>query len=345
MQTGPRAGTDPSLSLGCPAPQGCGQVGELELKSVLLRLSGQGRGSAWPPGPKRGGEDRGRDRGGIGAEKKRGGRGSAGRAGVRDPAALGLGGVKAGRPGPAQLGSAPPAESRDAGPRARVTSASAADGGGDMASELDVRARLQRAGQEHLLRFCAELAPGPRAALLAQLELLEPEALREHCRRAAAACARPPAPAPDLAARLRPLPPERVGSASGVAPQTRRLWEEEGRRGGGPGGGRASLRKAASPTERGDRGGGILGVQFASFVKSTLSHAPARGWGLEPPNAAMLAAAPRPHSLGRMLCAGHAWMASCPAHVLTAGDPLDTCTRSFSHQRRRSCALCLLAWR
>ncbi|XP_036710792.1 UDP-N-acetylhexosamine pyrophosphorylase-like protein 1 isoform X2 [Balaenoptera musculus] len=97
-----------------------------------------------------------------------------------------------------------------------------------MASELDVRARLQRAGQEHLLRFCAELAPGPRAALLAQLEPLEPEALREHCRRAAAACARPPAPAPDLAARLRPLPPERVGSASGVAPQTRRLWEEEG---------------------------------------------------------------------------------------------------------------------
>lgn len=204
-----------------------------------------------------------------GAEERRGGSGAgpgrdrgrkeAGRAGVRDPAGLGLGGVKAGRPGPAQLGSAPPAESRDAGPRARVTSASAADGGGgggDMASELDVRARLQRAGQEHLLRFCAELAPGPRAALLAQLEPLEPEALREHCRRAAAACARPPAPAPDLAARLRPLPPERVGSASGVAPQTRRLWEEEGRRDGGPGGGRPSLRKAASPTERGDRGGG-----------------------------------------------------------------------------------------
>uniref|UniRef100_A0A9L0J4J7 UDP-N-acetylglucosamine pyrophosphorylase 1 like 1 n=1 Tax=Equus asinus TaxID=9793 RepID=A0A9L0J4J7_EQUAS len=96
-----------------------------------------------------------------------------------------------------------------------------------MASERDVRARLQRAGQEHLLRFCAELAPGPRAALLAELEPLEPEALREHCRNAAAACARPPGPPPGLATRLRPLPPERVGSASRSDPETRRLWEEE----------------------------------------------------------------------------------------------------------------------
>ncbi|XP_025720697.1 UDP-N-acetylhexosamine pyrophosphorylase-like protein 1 isoform X1 [Callorhinus ursinus] len=97
-----------------------------------------------------------------------------------------------------------------------------------MASERDVRARLQRAGQEHLLRFCAELAPGPRAALLAELGALEPEALSEHCRRAAAACAHPPGPPPDLAARLRPLPPECVGSATRCDPEVRRLWEEEG---------------------------------------------------------------------------------------------------------------------
>ncbi|XP_009456040.1 UDP-N-acetylhexosamine pyrophosphorylase-like protein 1 isoform X1 [Pan troglodytes] len=97
-----------------------------------------------------------------------------------------------------------------------------------MASEQDVRARLQRAGQEHLLRFWAELAPEPRAALLAELALLEPEALREHCRRAAEACARPHGPPPDLAARLRPLPPERVGRASRSDPETRRRWEEEG---------------------------------------------------------------------------------------------------------------------
>lgn len=104
-----------------------------------------------------------------------------------------------------------------------------------MASERDVRARLQRAGQEHLLRFWAELEPGPRAALLAELEPLEPEALREHCQRAAAACLRPGGPPPDLAARLRPLSPERVGSASRSDPETLRLWEEEGRRGRRPG--------------------------------------------------------------------------------------------------------------
>ncbi|XP_049752484.1 UDP-N-acetylhexosamine pyrophosphorylase-like protein 1 isoform X4 [Elephas maximus indicus] len=97
-----------------------------------------------------------------------------------------------------------------------------------MASEQEVRARLQRAGQEHLLRFSAELAPGPRAALLAELASLEPGALREHCQRAAAACARAPGPPPDLGARLRPLPPERVGSASRSDPDVRRRWEDEG---------------------------------------------------------------------------------------------------------------------
>lgn len=97
-----------------------------------------------------------------------------------------------------------------------------------MASEPAVRAQLQHAGQEHLLRFWAELAPGPRAQLLAELALLRPDALREHCTRAAAACARASGPPPDLAARLRPLPPERVGSATRCDPETRRRWEEEG---------------------------------------------------------------------------------------------------------------------
>lgn len=98
-----------------------------------------------------------------------------------------------------------------------------------MASEQDVRAQLQRAGQEHLLRFWADLAPEPLAALLAELATLEPDALREHCQRAAAACALTPGPLADLAARLQPLPPECVGSAIRCDQETRLRWEEEGK--------------------------------------------------------------------------------------------------------------------
>lgn len=98
-----------------------------------------------------------------------------------------------------------------------------------MASEQDVRAQLQRAGQDHLLRFWADLAPESRAALLAELASLKPDALREHCQRASAACAQVPGPLPDLEARLQPLPPELVGSAIRCDLETRLRWEEEGR--------------------------------------------------------------------------------------------------------------------
>lgn len=98
-----------------------------------------------------------------------------------------------------------------------------------MASETDVRAKLQRAGQDHLLRFWADLAPEPQAVLLAELASLEPNALREHCQRASAACALAPGPLLDLEARLQPLPPERVGSAVRCDRETLLRWEEEGR--------------------------------------------------------------------------------------------------------------------
>ncbi|EDL93597.1 rCG45680, partial [Rattus norvegicus] len=97
-----------------------------------------------------------------------------------------------------------------------------------MASERDVRAKLQRAGQDHLLRFWADLAPELRAALLAELSSLEADALREHCQRASAASALASGPLPDLAARLQPLPPERLGSAIRCDQETRLRWEEEG---------------------------------------------------------------------------------------------------------------------
>lgn len=92
-----------------------------------------------------------------------------------------------------------------------------------------MRAKLQRAGQDHLLRFWADLAPEPRAALLAELSSLEADALREHCQRASAAGALASGPLPDLAARLQPLPPERLGSAIRCDQETRLRWEEEGR--------------------------------------------------------------------------------------------------------------------
>lgn len=91
-----------------------------------------------------------------------------------------------------------------------------------------MRAKLQRAGQDHLLRFWADLAPEPRAALLAELSSLEADALREHCQRASAAGALASGPLPDLAARLQPLPPERLGSAIRCDQETRLRWEEEG---------------------------------------------------------------------------------------------------------------------
>lgn len=159
-----------------------------------------------------------------------------------------------------------------------------------MASEADLRARLQRAPARSTSCFLPKLAPEPAPRCWPNSR---PWAeLRQHCQRAAAACAAPGPPS-DLAARLQPLPPERVGSATEGDPRP----GGSGRRkvgGGGPGGRRRGRRKGPRPrsgrAERGARGSGAW-AQFAFFVKSpALSHVPARvGSG---------AAAPRPNSLG-----------------------------------------------
>lgn len=209
-----------------------------------------------------------------------------------------------------------------------------------MASERAVRARLQRAGQEHLLRFCAELAPGPRAALLAELGALEPEALREHCRRAAAACAHPPGPPPDLAARLRPLPPECVGSASRCDPETRLLWEEEGRRGGGgPGRGGPGWRRGLPNVGR-QESWYLEDLACLISLWGPFSHA-ASDWGVglqRPPRWC-----PPPGGLPSGECSvqAHTWLASSPAtHLLTSGNPLAHAPFHISAPR---CTLGLLA--
>lgn len=92
----------------------------------------------------------------------------------------------------------------------------------------EVRARLERAGQGHLLRFWAELDPAQRAELLAAL----PSGLGEHCR-LAAACARQRENPERLDGRMEPLPAALLGSARHCGPAALRRWEDEGERAGG----------------------------------------------------------------------------------------------------------------
>ncbi|XP_042691780.1 UDP-N-acetylhexosamine pyrophosphorylase-like protein 1 [Centrocercus urophasianus] len=87
----------------------------------------------------------------------------------------------------------------------------------------EVRARLERAGQGHLLRFWAELDPAQRAELLAAL----PSGLGEHCR-LAAACARQRENPERLDGRVEPLPAALLGSARHCGPAALRRWEDEG---------------------------------------------------------------------------------------------------------------------
>uniref|UniRef100_A0A8C8RGC5 UDP-N-acetylglucosamine pyrophosphorylase 1 like 1 n=1 Tax=Pelusios castaneus TaxID=367368 RepID=A0A8C8RGC5_9SAUR len=94
----------------------------------------------------------------------------------------------------------------------------------------EIRARLERVGQSHLLRFWAELEPPQRDSLLAALALLEAEELGEHCRRAAEACAREQGPLERLDGRMEPVPTEFVGSVSRSQPATLAQWEAEGLR-------------------------------------------------------------------------------------------------------------------
>lgn len=96
--------------------------------------------------------------------------------------------------------------------------------------EEEIRARLERAGQSHLLRFWGELDPAQRDSLLESLAKLDAEELGEHCRRAAEACAREEEPRQERqGCRIEPVPPEFFGSVCRSDPRTLEQWEEEGK--------------------------------------------------------------------------------------------------------------------
>ncbi|XP_075690875.1 UDP-N-acetylhexosamine pyrophosphorylase-like protein 1 [Rhinoderma darwinii] len=97
-----------------------------------------------------------------------------------------------------------------------------------MECEPEIRRRLQEAGQEQLLRFWDELGPGERGSLLGELKLLDGRELREHCRRAQDAYVRESSSPQRLDDRMRPVPPEFLGSAMKSPPEELTTWEEEG---------------------------------------------------------------------------------------------------------------------
>ncbi|XP_044161814.1 UDP-N-acetylhexosamine pyrophosphorylase-like protein 1 [Bufo gargarizans] len=97
-----------------------------------------------------------------------------------------------------------------------------------MECEAEIRRRLQEAGQEQLLRFWDELGSGQREALLAELKLLDGRELREHCGRARAAYVRESGSPQRLDERMRPVPPEFLGSVRKSRPAELAAWEEEG---------------------------------------------------------------------------------------------------------------------
>ncbi|XP_034649701.1 UDP-N-acetylhexosamine pyrophosphorylase-like protein 1 isoform X2 [Trachemys scripta elegans] len=98
-----------------------------------------------------------------------------------------------------------------------------------MAPPEELRARLAGAGQSHLLRFWAELAPAERDSLRAALALLPAEELGAHCRRAAAEARAAERGPPERSGRsMEPVPAEFLGSVSRSEPATLARWEAEG---------------------------------------------------------------------------------------------------------------------
>lgn len=92
----------------------------------------------------------------------------------------------------------------------------------------EIKSRVEAAGQGHILQFWSELSPGERESLLTELSQLEPEDLKEHCRRAAEAANSQSTSQDLLDQRMEPVPPEFIGSVRKSDQKTLIAWEDEG---------------------------------------------------------------------------------------------------------------------
>lgn len=92
----------------------------------------------------------------------------------------------------------------------------------------ETKARLEMAGQAHVLQFWSELSPDEKDTFLTELSQLEPEELKEHCRRAAEAANSQSTSEDLLDQRMEPVPPEFIGSVRKTDQRTLIGWENEG---------------------------------------------------------------------------------------------------------------------
>ncbi|XP_076867865.1 UDP-N-acetylhexosamine pyrophosphorylase-like protein 1 [Brachyhypopomus gauderio] len=97
-----------------------------------------------------------------------------------------------------------------------------------MKSFEEAKARLESAGQSHVLRFWSELSAEQRVTFLEELSQLDPEELSRHCRTAVEAASLQSSDGERLDAHMEPVPPEFIGSVRKSDQQTLKEWEDEG---------------------------------------------------------------------------------------------------------------------
>lgn len=97
-----------------------------------------------------------------------------------------------------------------------------------MLSFEEAKAKLESAGQNHVLRFWPELSAEERGDFLEELSQLDPAELQRHCRRAAEAASRTSCEDERPCRRMEPVEPEFIGGVQRSDPGSLQEWEEEG---------------------------------------------------------------------------------------------------------------------